>query len=313
MLQEDGPSSPALRESAETGLARCASSVERTAPAVPTLHESEVVLPVCIVHRENGTSSPTLEESAETVLASSVERTAPAARDAARISKNGARIVRQENGKVQKKPEETALAPPRDRVAARRYEADWPVLIVCPASLRYTWAHEIEKWLPTLAPSEVSVAKGRGDREAVARRGVRFVIVTYSLFTESSAVAGAVAARKFGCVVVDEYRAARNFLGDGGLVGVAATPRGDTWSISSEIAPRNEVVSWGDGSRRGTRWSRGGRVAPQNEVWGRGRSDAAGRRVDIPRIASSNIRGRLAGRTTSGRATRSGRSCSYQS
>ena len=48
------------------------------------------------------------------------------------------------------------------------YADEAPVLIVCPASLRYTWAHEIEKWLPTLAPSEVSIAKGRADREAVA-------------------------------------------------------------------------------------------------------------------------------------------------
>ena len=53
------------------------------------------------------------------------------------------------------------------------YADEAPVLIVCPASLRYTWAHEIEKWLPTLAPSEVSIAKGRADREAVARKGVR--------------------------------------------------------------------------------------------------------------------------------------------
>ena len=35
------------------------------------------------------------------------------------------------------------------------YADEAPVLIVCPASLRYTWAHEIEKWLPALAPSEV--------------------------------------------------------------------------------------------------------------------------------------------------------------
>jgi len=89
------------------------------------------------------------------------------------------------------------------------YADEAPVLIVCPASLRYTWAHEIEKWLPTLAPSEVSIAKGRADREAVARKGVRFVIVTYSLFTESSQVASAVRQRKFRVVVVDESHSLR--------------------------------------------------------------------------------------------------------
>ena len=45
--------------------------------------------------------------------------------------------------------------------------------------------------------------RGRADREAVAHKGVRFVIVTYSLFTESSQVASAVR-RKFRVVVVDE-------------------------------------------------------------------------------------------------------------
>ena len=63
---------------------------------------------------------------------------------------------------------------------------------------------DASSWLPTLAPSEVAIAKGRGDREAVCRRGCKFVIVTYSLFTESSAVAAAVAGRGFGVVVVDE-------------------------------------------------------------------------------------------------------------
>ena len=84
------------------------------------------------------------------------------------------------------------------------------------------------------------------------------------------------------------------FLGDrtaerGGLVG-------------GRVAPRNEVVSWGDGSRRRTRSGDGVAATPRGDAWlFRGPN------------ASSNIRGRLAGRTTSGRATRSGRSCSYPS
>ena len=89
------------------------------------------------------------------------------------------------------------------------YFSEWPALIVCPASLRYTWAHELEKWLPTLAPSEISVAKGRSDKEAVCRKGIKFCIVTQSLFTESSGVAKAVEDRKFQVVVVDESHGLR--------------------------------------------------------------------------------------------------------
>jgi len=27
------------------------------------------------------------------------------------------------------------------------YEDEWPLVIICPSSLRFTWAKEIEKWL----------------------------------------------------------------------------------------------------------------------------------------------------------------------
>ena len=57
--------------------------------------------------------------------------------------------------------------------------------------------------------SSESHREGSADREAVARKGVRFVIVTYSLFTESSQVASAVRQRKFRVVVVDESHSLR--------------------------------------------------------------------------------------------------------
>ena len=38
---------------------------------------------------------------------------------------------------------------------AAHYRQDWPMLVVCPASMKYTWASELEKWLPELEPGEV--------------------------------------------------------------------------------------------------------------------------------------------------------------
>ncbi len=30
------------------------------------------------------------------------------------------------------------------------YKNDWPLLIIAPSSLRYTWKEEIKKWIPTI-------------------------------------------------------------------------------------------------------------------------------------------------------------------
>jgi len=37
------------------------------------------------------------------------------------------------------------------------YRDRWPLLIIVPASLRYTWAEELEKWLPFIGPQEIQV------------------------------------------------------------------------------------------------------------------------------------------------------------
>jgi len=34
------------------------------------------------------------------------------------------------------------------------YKGDWPLLIIAPSSLRYTWKDEISKWIPTLNPEK---------------------------------------------------------------------------------------------------------------------------------------------------------------
>uniref|UniRef100_A0A7S3NPX5 Uncharacterized protein n=1 Tax=Aureoumbra lagunensis TaxID=44058 RepID=A0A7S3NPX5_9STRA len=87
---------------------------------------------------------------------------------------------------------------------ALHYSQDMPALIVCPASLRFNWANELEKWLPDLSPCDISVAKNRADVEAVLRKKVAFVIVTYSLFTSGCKVAMACAQRAFQVIIIDE-------------------------------------------------------------------------------------------------------------
>ena len=66
---------------------------------------------------------------------------------------------------------------------ALEFSDDWPLLVIAPASMRYSWAAELEKWLPRLPPSAVSIARGRSDVAAVTSKGTQIAIVTYSLLT----------------------------------------------------------------------------------------------------------------------------------
>ena len=44
------------------------------------------------------------------------------------------------------------------------YEDSWPLIIVVPASLRLSWANELEKWLPGLLPSDIHVIFSSDDK-----------------------------------------------------------------------------------------------------------------------------------------------------
>jgi SWI/SNF-related matrix-associated actin-dependent regulator 1 of chromatin subfamily A len=37
------------------------------------------------------------------------------------------------------------------------FREDWPVLVVCPSSMRLSWAQEFERWLPSLCAEQVHV------------------------------------------------------------------------------------------------------------------------------------------------------------
>jgi SWI/SNF-related matrix-associated actin-dependent regulator 1 of chromatin subfamily A len=35
------------------------------------------------------------------------------------------------------------------------YKNDWPLLVLCPSSLKYTWQDEVRTWLPTIKASSI--------------------------------------------------------------------------------------------------------------------------------------------------------------
>ena len=67
-------------------------------------------------------------------------------------------------------------------VAACYYD-QWPVLVVCPSSLRLNWRNEIERWLPNVSHRQVQVIMSGKDR--LLHRGLNFrtsfCIISYDL------------------------------------------------------------------------------------------------------------------------------------
>lgn len=84
------------------------------------------------------------------------------------------------------------------------YMREWPLLVLCPASLRYTWPSEIEKFIPSLSSSSVYVISGFDDVAFSKRKDLKIVIATYSLLQKRAAVSRSLMSFGFHCVIADE-------------------------------------------------------------------------------------------------------------
>jgi len=62
---------------------------------------------------------------------------------------------------------------------AAQYMEDWPVLVVCPSSVRWVWKEQAIEWLPNLVkPDEVQVIKKGADK---MNSEAKFWIISYNL------------------------------------------------------------------------------------------------------------------------------------
>lgn len=88
------------------------------------------------------------------------------------------------------------------------YYDEWPLLILCPASLRHIWPNEIEKFIPGLPASSVYVVQGFDDADfyenETKRKHIKVVVATYSILQTRSASARCLQEFKFKCIIADE-------------------------------------------------------------------------------------------------------------
>uniref|UniRef100_A0A0D9X150 Helicase ATP-binding domain-containing protein n=1 Tax=Leersia perrieri TaxID=77586 RepID=A0A0D9X150_9ORYZ len=81
------------------------------------------------------------------------------------------------------------------------YKDEGPVLIVCPAVLRYTWAEELERWDPSLLPKDIHLVFGHQD--SLERLGAcpKAVVISYQML---SRLRKSMMNRRWALMIIDE-------------------------------------------------------------------------------------------------------------
>ncbi|EEC82393.1 hypothetical protein OsI_26740 [Oryza sativa Indica Group] len=81
------------------------------------------------------------------------------------------------------------------------YKDEGPVLIVCPAVLRYTWAEELERWDPSFLPKDIHLVFGHQD--SLERLGAcpKAVVISYQML---SRLRKSMMNRRWALMIIDE-------------------------------------------------------------------------------------------------------------
>lgn len=66
---------------------------------------------------------------------------------------------------------------------ARYYKAEWPLLVICPSSVKFAWKAQILKFLPAISEGEISVIDKTSDPLPVVTSSNTVVIVSYAQAT----------------------------------------------------------------------------------------------------------------------------------
>ncbi|XP_076094482.1 SWI/SNF-related matrix-associated actin-dependent regulator of chromatin subfamily A-like protein 1 [Mytilus galloprovincialis] len=83
------------------------------------------------------------------------------------------------------------------------YREEWPLLIIVPSSVRFDWAQQIRRWVPSIDPQEISVATTGKDTSSN-----QVNIVTYDLVARKAKY---LQDKHFKIVIVDECHLLKNY------------------------------------------------------------------------------------------------------
>ncbi|GFS90155.1 hypothetical protein TNCV_508161 [Trichonephila clavipes] len=86
---------------------------------------------------------------------------------------------------------------------ANYYSEDWPLLIVTPSSVRYSWQQSFHTWLPSLDEHEISVINSSKDHIP----NNKVILMSYDLLTKMK---DTIINRKFKSIILDESHFLKN-------------------------------------------------------------------------------------------------------
>ncbi|XP_072981422.1 uncharacterized protein [Typha angustifolia] len=81
------------------------------------------------------------------------------------------------------------------------FKDEGPILIVCPAVLRYSWAEELEHWLPTFLPKDIHLVFGHQNSLDHLEACPKVVVVSYKMLSRLSK---SMLEREWALVIIDE-------------------------------------------------------------------------------------------------------------
>ena len=83
------------------------------------------------------------------------------------------------------------------------YRDEWPLLIITPASLKFSWKDELISWLPNMMPSSIQVFK-KGSEAIDSSKSI--FITSYEMASKSEQLK----AKEFQCIIADEVHYLKN-------------------------------------------------------------------------------------------------------